>query len=445
MNYNNWFNPLRRFILVILVFAGLNPVNAAGEANDTLQLKDAVEKVLQQYPTISLAMEALNASDAKISLARSGYLPDIDATASYTRIGPVPTFDFPSFGHIQLYPEDNYAASLNFQQTIYDFGRTARKIAAEQDGKYLSEQNIEVVKQQLTKRVISLYYSILYLQEATKIKNQQIDNLRKHLARIVKKKETGSATEYEVLSTQVKLTASETQKTDLESLLNIQLALLNSLLGQHESTKLIVSAQNIAPIAQEAQDSTIVQALKNRSEIKMALAKEKLMQTRISLTKADNKPVLRAYASAGGKNGYVPDIGKFRGNYSAGIGLRIPLYDASRTRYNISLARTSLESSQYEKEITTREITNEVIEYYQKEIAAARKAEQSEAQVQQAMEAFNLASTSYGAGAITNLDLLDATISLSESRLMLVKARIDLLIDYYGLQLAEGHKLFPEQ
>jgi outer membrane protein TolC len=101
-------------------------------------------------------------------------------------------------------------------------------------------------------------------------------------------------------------------------------------------------------------------------------------------------------------------------------------------------------SSQYEKEIAQREITNEVVENYQKEIAALKKVDQSEFQVQQAERAYKLANTSYSAGVITNLDLLDATIALSESQLMLLKSRIDYLISYYGLQLAEGNQLFTE-
>jgi outer membrane protein len=444
MKYNTWCINLRMILLFLSTLTLLNGVCAERNSADTLQLSAAVVKVLAQYPTISMAMEALNSADAKIGLARSGYLPNVDISASYTRIGPVPSFDFPSFGHIQLYPENNFNGALNVQQPIYDFGKTAKRVTSEQEAKNLTEEGIETVKQHLTYRVISLYYTILYIQEAIKIKDQQIDDLGKHFNVVEKMKETGSATDYEVLSTQVKLIASQTQKTDLETARNVQMAMLNTLLGQPENTVLILSAETVTPITSEVQDSSVVQALRNRSEIQAALAREKLMETRIDLAKAENNPVLQAYASAGGKNGFVPDIEKIRANYAAGIGIRIPLYDASRTKYNINLAKISLANSQYEKDYITREITNEVVDSYQKEIAAVKKVEQSDSQVQQALKAFELANRSYSAGVITNLDLLDATTALSESRLMLLKAKIDLLVGYYGLQLAEGRKLFTE-
>ena len=429
---------LKNIFFVCFVLAGIGQAFASSPGSDTLQLEDAINQMVKQYPSVSQAVEALNASDAKIGLARSGYLPDIDISGDYTRIGPVPAFDFPQFGSFKLYPENNYSAGVNVRQTIWDFGRTSTRVSIEEEGRSMAEQNIELVKDQLTKRLIYVYYFLFYSQEALKINEEQIQNLREHLDLINKKKETGSATDYEVLSTQVKLTAAVAQKNDLNSNITVQMGVLNSFLGQPEATRVIVSERTFVPIQQEIQDSTIARALRDRMEIKMAEEHVKIMQMHIDLAKTDRNPSINAYASAGGKNGYIPDLNKFQGNFSAGIGLRIPIYDASRTKNTISLAQSSFLSSQHEKDITALEITNEVINYYQKELAATKKVEQTQLQVDQATRAFDLASTSYAAGVITNLDLLDATTSLSESHLRLLKAQIDLLIGYYELQLAEG-------
>ena len=431
-------NPLKYIFIAIIVIAGLGKGHAAEPSSDTLQLEDAINQMIKQYPTINLAVEALNASDAKIGMARSGYRPDIDLSGGYARIGPVPSFNFPEFGAVKLYPENNYTAGININQTIWDFGRTSNRVSIEQEGRTMAENNIELVKDQLTKRLIYVYYFLFYSQEAVKINDEQIRNLKEHLDLIIKKKETGSATDYEVLSTQVKLTAAESQKTDLESNRTVQMAILNSFLGQPEGSKIIVSERTFVPMQQEIQDSTIARALRDRMEIKMAQEHVRIMHMHIDLAKSDRNPTIRAYASAGGKNGYVPDINKFQANFSAGIGLRIPIYDASRTRNTISLAQSSYLSSQHEKDVTALEITNEVVNYYQKELAAMKKVEQTQLQVDQAKKAFDLANTSYAAGVITNLDLLDATTSLSESHLRLLKARIDLLIGYYELQISQG-------
>jgi outer membrane protein TolC len=53
-----------------------------------------------------------------------------------------------------------------------------------------------------------------------------------------------------------------------------------------------------------------------------------------------------------------------------------------------------------------------------------------------------LATVSYEAGAITNLELLDAEINLAESKLMLVKSQIDYQISLTALDLAIGNRLY---
>ncbi len=440
MNYRT--NHLLASLLFSAILCMVPASGRAAGTPDSLRISDALKKVLDQHPTVQLSLEALKAADARISLAKSGYLPDVDISASYSHVGPVPSFDIPNIGHIQFMPADNYSASLNASQNIYDFGRTSNRIAAEKEGKLVTEQQVEVIRQALERRVISLYYSLVFTQEALKIKNQQIDNLQQHYNRVLKKQETGSATDYEVLSTQVKLSSAETQRTELESAFNIQMAIMNTLMGLPSETTWLLSSGTSVPQVAVTQDSVLAAALRERAEIKAAEARESLMKIKIDLAHTENKPALRAFASAGWKDGYIPEINKLRGNYAAGLTLRIPLYDASRTKYNVLLAQSSLNASLFEKDMTSREITTEVVESYQREIAASQKVIQSEAQVAQAVRAFELANTSFAAGAITNLDLLDATTALSESRLILLKARIDRLVSYYGLELAAGKKLF---
>ncbi len=67
-------------------------------------------------------------------------------------------------------------------------------------------------------------------------------------------------------------------------------------------------------------------ALSNREELKLSEQNEKLAQLRYEMTKTSNYPTLGAFASGGGKNGYVPDLNTFKLNYSAGVSLNIPAF-----------------------------------------------------------------------------------------------------------------------
>jgi outer membrane protein TolC len=71
-----------------------------------------------------------------------------------------------------------------------------------------------------------------------------------------------------------------------------------------------------------------------------------------------------------------------------------------------------------------------------------QKEQQFKLQLEQAQKAYSLAETSFRSGTITNLELLDANTAVSESRLMLLKARIEYAASIYRLKTALGERLY---
>ncbi len=432
-------------VIISINFLATNPVSCQvneTQKSDSLTLTQVIKEVIQNYPTIKESEEALNTADAKIGLAKSGYYPDIDFNANFSHIGPVPTLTFPTFGSFQLYPENNYSSSVNYRQNIYDFGKTAKNVSAENVGKELSIQSLSMVKQRLTISVISNFYTILYLQKAISIKQQQLNTLNEHLDFVNKKKDTGSAIEYEIISTQVKLSGVESQKLDIEAALKIQASILNSFLGKPNDTPCEVTDKLTVILPQIQKDSILTTAYNHRDEMIMAQTKVNLAEIRYDLIKTQNYPVLSLIVQGGFKNGYVPDLNKFQANYVAGIGLRVPIFEATRTKYNRNIAKSSVLTSNLETDITKRNISNEVIESETNLEVAQKKVNQFEMQLKQAQKALSLANVSYSAGAITNLDLLDATTTVSECQLMLLKSKIDYTLSIYKLNAAIGERLY---
>jgi outer membrane protein len=419
-----------------------NTLKQENSTGDTLILKNIIQQVIEKYPSVLEASEALNIADAKISLSRNTYFPNFDLSASYSRLGPTPEIDIPNLGKFQLYPADNYGFALNYHQNIYDFGKTASHVEYEKENKKMVEESVELVKQKLSMLAIRTYFSLIYLQEARIIKQQQIQTLKEQRDFIQKKFETGSSTEYELLTTQVKLSATETQELDLEVFWKTQLSVLNSLIGQPETRINYVKSDFDIPITLPSEDSLITYALSNRYEMKIANEKEKLSQIKLQVARKDYLPELHAFASAGGKNGYFPDLGQIKANYVAGIGLSVPIYDASRTKNTISMAQSAIQDVTYETDLTQRNITNEVIEYYLKEEAAIQKVDHFKLQVEQAQKAYNLAVISFKSGVITNVELLDANSNLSQSKLQLLNAKVENILSMYGLKMAVGELLY---
>jgi len=445
---NRLFKQITAFLLIVSCSATvqLSGQTVSGSANkgsnDSLVLSNIIKVVLDQHPSIQEAQEAIKAADARISLAKTAYQPTVDASASYTRIGPAPSFNIPDIGKLSLVPANNFNTSINYSQNIYDFGKTESEIAVENQNKELAKLTIDQIKQRLALTVVNAFYSLAYLQEAFIIKEKQIATLHAHLDFVNKKKETGSATQYEVLTTKVKISATENQKLDLEAAIKIQQGALNSLMGQPEYTTIHAKTEMASSLLPAQSDSFLSYAFTHRDEMKISTEKTNIAELRYKAIKTQLKPSLNAYASVGGKNGYVPDINKYTPNFAAGIGFKVPIIDAYKNRSNLLLAKSAIASNSLNTESTKRSIINDVVENDANREAALKKIDQYALQLAQAQEALGLAETSYQNGTLTNLDLIDATMSVAESRLQLLKSKIDYSVSLYRLKMALGDRLY---
>jgi outer membrane protein TolC len=176
-----------KFVLILLLVAGLlsiEKVKSQSLPSDSLTLHAIISEVTANHPMVKKAMEDLNVSDAKIGLAESNYKPNVNFESSYTRIGPISSITIPDMGTFSFVPHDNYSAAFNVNQMIYDFGKTEKNVLLEKQGKELTIQTVEQVKQKLSQAVIANYYTLVYLQEALKIKNEQLNTLNEHLVYI---------------------------------------------------------------------------------------------------------------------------------------------------------------------------------------------------------------------------------------------------------------------
>ncbi|ADQ78424.1 outer membrane efflux protein [Paludibacter propionicigenes WB4] len=431
-------------ILLLLPALVAHGQSASKISGDSLSLSQILNEVIYNYPSIKKAQSDIESSDARIGLAKTAYLPDVNLAGSFALLGPTTSLTMPGLGSFHLYPPDSYSAAINISQTIYDFGKTDKNIAFAKQNKELVGLSVDQLKQKLSGMLVGNYYSIVFVQEALKIKEEELNTLNVHLQFVQKKAATGSATNYEILTTKVRISTIENQKTDLLNTLQIQLSQLNSFLGKQQDTKLTVKKSLLSPQIIAANDSLYNFAINHRSEMKIARQKNILTDTHLKIVNAQNNPTLNFNGTGGIKNGYFnnkyQDVGKL--NYVVGIGLKVPIFDANRTKYNRIQAQSEIKSNLQDTELTRRAIINEVIESKSNTETALKKVNQSELQLEQAEQAYSLADTNFKAGVITNLDLLDSSTAVAESKLALLKTKIEYSINFLKLKIALGEQIY---
>jgi outer membrane protein len=408
---------------------------------DTLKLEDAISMVMTNNPVIKQSGELVNASELAVKLAQSAWLPIIDANGSYSRMAPIPAFDIPQFGHIQMYPDNSVNFTVEAHQLLYDFGKTDKNVDVQRASREIASLTTEQIKEKLALATSGIFYSLFYIQTAQTIVEEHVNTLKKHLESIENKQKTGSATRFEFLSTQVKLSSSETQLSELQTAYQIQLSHLNALSGLVVKNVVIVADTTISNNTMQI-DSVYAYALLHRDDLLLLNKKKMVSELNYKMTHAQDNPTLSMFGSGGMKNGYLPEIEKLKWNYIVGVTLKVPIFEGNRKNIKLKIAQCSINQTDYDIENTEHTANDEINENLLQLQLSKKKIEQSGLQIRQAREAYNHAEINFREGVITNLDLIFSADMLSESELQLLKNKVDYKINLMKLKVSMGERIY---
>jgi outer membrane protein TolC len=410
--------------------------------SDSLTLEEAVHLTLSNHPAVVQAQQGIAAAEARIGTSRSSYYPDISIGGTYVRIGPVPTFDIPHQPSIKLAPDDNYDVHLGLRETLYDFGKTATSVKLAESGRQTAGDYVEQVRSNLAYKTISVFNSILILRQSVAVLDEQIQALNQHLEISRKKVEAGTATDFDVLTTQVRIAATKNERIDAANTLETQEILFRQLTGLPATQPVRLKGDFTRPNLSLDSDSLLQTAFQQRPEIVVSRDAENSAALRFNLSALGNKPSLALNMTSGFKNGYVPDLNALKVNFSAGVQLQFPLFDGHRTKHQKYEAEASLRSAKAYTEDLKQQIATDVQQAIASAGASLEKIENAEIQVKQAEEAVSIAKTKYEAGVVTNLDLLDTQTTLTQAKLNHLRALYNFAVSLIAVDRATGKRMW---
>ena len=426
--------------LKIIVLTGIL-IGGTASGQDSLTVERAVQRVLQTHPVLDQARANIRAAEARTSQASSAKLPDVTSAASYTHIGPVPAFSFPVLGSFVLAPADDYNVHVAGHYTVYDFGRTNSAVDLSKSREQSLRDAMELTRTNLSLQTIRIFYTIVYLQRSLKVQDEQIEALNQHLSVTQKRVEAGTATSFDVLTTQVRVAGAQNQKVDIEEALAKQEAMLGQLLNLPAQTlPAIQGSLQQTPLTLNT-DSLSQLALEQRTELKLAHDAEQSAERQKAVNSRGNMPTLKVSAVYGLNNGYEPNIYPVRGNWVWGAQAEVPIFDGGRVGHQEEEAEAAVQAEHAHGRDVQSQIRSEVEQVVADVQAATSKVQISELQLRQAHDAVAIARTQYETGSITNLDLLDAVTAESAAKLMNLQAVYRFVISKYELERAIGASL----
>ena len=429
-----------RIVLVTLILVALSITNSfsqdAGE--DSLNVNEAIKLTLNNQPLITQAMEQINAVDARIKEQRSSYYPNVEADLSYAYIGPIISLAFPGLGNFDFNTDNNYDMHISADQVLYDFGRRDATLELIKSYKLSAEEKVTLIKSNLAYQAIQVFYTILFIEKSIGVKNEQINTLNKHLEIAKKKVESGSSTDFDVLTTEVRVASAQNELIDLQNALNKEKIYLRSLTGYDNGRTLSLSGNFDIMIPKINEDSLITKAFTARPEIELARENENSAKLSTQIAGLGDRPTLSLGVSYGLKNGFFPDLEVLRGNWTAALAATVPIFNGNRTDAKIEEAEAELKSSSQEILVQERKIKVEVQSAVVDLKTSMDKLKTTEVQVKHATEAVSRAEAQYRDGVITNLDLIDAETALAEAKLLYLQVVYKNVVYKYALDKVIG-------
>jgi outer membrane protein TolC len=427
----------------ILALAALaSSALAQAPAPGPLTLNQTIDAVLARYPSINAAQAAVDAARARTVQSNADWLPQVSGHAGYTynSLRPYVAIAIPGFptGSIYESVQDSYGVNITARQLLTDFGRTDKLVEMARSGQITAQDALEATRQQLGYQTIESFYGVILLRSSVGVAREEIAALEEALRISQRKFSAGSATKFDVLTTQVRLANARNHLTDTVASLEKQENGLRRLLGFDLGSPLQVTGDFDADAAPIAESEAISDGLLNRPEMKVARDDEQTARLRLDAASRGNRPTLAANVTGGVENGVVPNLYDNKGYVSAGVALDVPIFTGKRVLGDRLEADALVRSAQARERELNDSITTDVADAYSDLNAAKARLSNADTLVEQAREALSLAQTRYTNGVITNFELLDAQSSSRSAELSRLQARYDCVLARQAVARAAG-------
>jgi len=367
---------------------------------ETLTLTRCIEIALKKNPNIVAATNTVEVSRSRVGEARSGYYPQLSASAGYTRSNPT-TVTTPS----QRYGE--YQGSVTLSQTLLDFGKTSSSVNVTKYNLASSRSDLLTTEDATILSVKQAYYGVLQAKRNRGVAADVITQFQLHLDQAKGFYEVGTKAKIDVIKAEVDLSNAQLSLINAENALKIAWVNLNNAMGVPDAPSYDIednlSFQQYAITLEEA----TAKAFENRPDLQSIIAKRQAAEANISLQRSGYYPVLSGSASYMTAGVDVPPSDLNNG-WSAGVTLTVPLFSGFLTSHQVAEAKSNLYVLKANEESLRQQILLDVRQAYLNLQAAAASISTAELASKQAKENLDLANGRYAAGVGSPVEVSDA-------------------------------------
>lgn len=419
-----------------LIFFFLTPLCVFAQTDadsfDTLTLDLAVKLALQHHPALRAAEASTEAASATLRQARSSYFPALNISASTTRTEGAFVFN-PSFP-----PRDqkytNFATSLAVQQTLYDFGKTGGRVAANANLHEASAFDYQAAANNVIANVQLAYLNYLQAEQVVNVNEATVAQTEQHLVQAEAFHSVGKRPQFDVTKSEVDVANAKVSL--IRSVNQAQLAKvqLENAMGVHPASKYAVSESfAIAPFAASL-DSAQALAQSTRPDLRSAWAR---FNANRALTSAAWRQHLPTLSLSGNYIWSAFDFPLFS-RWNAGMTLSLPLFQGFNVSAQVQQARASEDFSRANIDVLQESVRLEVEQSYLEMKEAEERIAATAKLVELSQQNLKLAQARYNSGVGSAIEITDAQVTLSNAQITHIQARYDFNRALVRLRRATG-------
>jgi outer membrane protein len=372
---------------------------------ETLTLSRCIEIALEKNPTILAAKYGVDVSTSRVGEARSGYYPQLSASATYTRFKPfpiAPSIPSPS-GSI-----DQYSSSVTLNQNIYDFGRLSSQVDISKYNLDAARSDFDSTQDTVILSVKQAYYGVLQARRNRDVATDVIKQFQLHLDQAKGFYDVGTKAKIDVIKAEVDLSNAQLLLINAENAFKIAWVTLKNVMGvpdapEHTFTMNEKLTFEKYTITQEEAES---RAFANRPDYKSITTRRQAAEMNVNLARSGHYPVISGNASynwlAENKTSPVEE------SWTANVVLTVPLFSGFLTSHQVAEAQANLYLLKANEESLRQQIIFEVRQAYLNLQAAWASIATAKLAAEQSKENLDLSNGRYAAGIGSPIEVSDA-------------------------------------
>ncbi|MFA5355963.1 MAG: TolC family protein [Candidatus Omnitrophota bacterium] len=437
------YNELKSIIsksakILLLVFLFCVSVLYAGEK--PFDLKGAISLAFKNNKDIQMQEMEVRAARANIMDARSRFLPKINMEGSYIHNDKVFAENI-----FTGYRNDNQIG-LTLNESIYSGGANIASFRQAGIGLRAQEETLRAKKLDVEFDAKRLYYGLLLAYETERIASEALGQARAHYADVKHRFDQGTSSRFDLLQSGVQVSLLVPELVKASSEIKLIQAELNKLLGLKIGTPIEIEGRLSYAIFDIEEGEFLKTAYLNKPEMTLKALGIDINKWGIQMAKSGYRPQVDMLGNYYYRSNNTGDmINSNHRNWNIGFKVNIPIFEGFSTKAKVDEAKARYAQALLDKEDLSDQIAVDVRQ-------ACLNLKESEAvinsqkdHIDEAREALKIAEISYDAGVGTNLDVLDAQVSLSKIQQNLASATYDYLMAEAYLKRSMGESFLKEE